>query len=79
MLSVPVVFIVCLHPPSSSNPPPPPLLFNQASVPTSRHPSSQRIVQLLDEFKLSGVNGVRILFLDPSHFLGIHSKSNSKG
>ena len=35
---------------------------NQAGGPTSRHPSSQRIVQLLDEFKLAGVNGIRIFF-----------------
>uniref|UniRef100_G3NHW2 non-specific serine/threonine protein kinase n=1 Tax=Gasterosteus aculeatus TaxID=69293 RepID=G3NHW2_GASAC len=35
-------------------------LLRCASVPTSRHPSSQRIVQLLDEFKLSGVNGVHM-------------------
>ncbi|XP_062419072.1 SRSF protein kinase 3 isoform X2 [Pungitius pungitius] len=35
-------------------------LLRCASVPTSRHPSSRRIVQLLDEFKLSGVNGVHM-------------------
>lgn len=29
-----------------------------------RHPFGQRIVRLLDEFKLVGVNGVRILFGD---------------
>lgn len=34
----------------------------QASGPTSRHPFSRRVVQLLDEFKVAGVNGVRILF-----------------
>uniref|UniRef100_A0A8P4KRX3 non-specific serine/threonine protein kinase n=1 Tax=Dicentrarchus labrax TaxID=13489 RepID=A0A8P4KRX3_DICLA len=33
-------------------------LLRCASGPTSRHPSSRRIVQLLDEFKLAGVNGV---------------------
>ncbi|XP_056241214.1 SRSF protein kinase 3 [Seriola aureovittata] len=35
-------------------------LLRCASRPTSRHPSSQRIVQLLDEFKLAGVNGVHM-------------------
>ncbi|XP_007573435.1 SRSF protein kinase 3 isoform X2 [Poecilia formosa] len=35
-------------------------LFDQSSSPVSRHPSSQRIVQLLDEFKLVGVNGVHL-------------------
>nr|XP_046254088.1 SRSF protein kinase 3 [Scatophagus argus] len=35
-------------------------LLRCASGPASRHPSSQRIVQLLDEFKLAGVNGVHI-------------------
>ncbi|XP_018530846.1 SRSF protein kinase 3 isoform X2 [Lates calcarifer] len=35
-------------------------LLRCASGPTSRHPSSQRIVQLLDEFKLAGVNGVHM-------------------
>lgn len=34
----------------------------QASGSVGRHPFGQRIVQLLDEFKLVGVNGVRILF-----------------
>lgn len=38
------------------------LLTPQASGPTSRHPDSRRIVTLLDEFKVVGVNGVRILF-----------------
>lgn len=33
----------------------------QASGPTARHLQSRRIVQLLDEFKIAGVNGVRIL------------------
>ncbi|KAM9350282.1 SRSF protein kinase 3 [Symphorus nematophorus] len=32
-------------------------LLRCASGPTSRHPSSQRIVRLLDEFKVAGVNG----------------------
>ncbi|XP_034552118.1 SRSF protein kinase 3 [Notolabrus celidotus] len=35
-------------------------LLRCAGGPTSRHPSSQRIVQLLDEFKLAGVNGIHI-------------------
>lgn len=35
---------------------------SQANGPTSRHPFSRRVVQLLDEFKVAGVNGVRILF-----------------
>lgn len=35
---------------------------NQASGSKSCHPFSQRIVQLLDEFMLAGVNGIRILF-----------------
>ncbi|XP_070765803.1 SRSF protein kinase 3 [Enoplosus armatus] len=35
-------------------------LLRCASGPVSRHPSSQRIVQLLDEFKLAGVNGVHM-------------------
>ncbi|XP_034393292.1 SRSF protein kinase 3 [Cyclopterus lumpus] len=35
-------------------------LLRCASGPTSRHPSSRRIVQLLDEFKLAGVNGVHM-------------------
>uniref|UniRef100_UPI0037E938CD SRSF protein kinase 3 n=1 Tax=Semicossyphus pulcher TaxID=241346 RepID=UPI0037E938CD len=35
-------------------------LLRCASGPTSRHPSSQRIVQLLDEFKLAGVNGIHM-------------------
>ncbi|XP_040009364.1 SRSF protein kinase 3 [Xiphias gladius] len=35
-------------------------LLRCASGPTSRHPSSQRIVQLLDEFKLAGSNGVHM-------------------
>ncbi|KAM9855180.1 SRSF protein kinase 3 [Aulostomus maculatus] len=33
-------------------------LLRCAGGPSSRHPHSQRIVQLLDEFKLAGVNGV---------------------
>lgn len=46
--------IVCL---------PPLCVFTlQASGPTSRHPFSRSVVQLLDEFKVAGVNGVRILF-----------------
>ncbi|XP_029291903.1 SRSF protein kinase 3 isoform X2 [Cottoperca gobio] len=36
------------------------VLLRCASGPPSRHPSSQRIVQLLDEFKLAGVNGVHM-------------------
>ncbi|KAF3696547.1 SRSF protein kinase 3 [Channa argus] len=32
--------------------------LRRASGPVSRHPSSKSIVQLLDEFKLAGVNGV---------------------
>ncbi|KAL7398984.1 hypothetical protein ABVT39_018146 [Epinephelus coioides] len=35
-------------------------LLRCASGPTSRHPFSQRVVQLLDEFKLAGVNGVHM-------------------
>ncbi|KAK9515976.1 hypothetical protein VZT92_026572 [Zoarces viviparus] len=35
-------------------------LLRCAGGPTSRHPSSRRIVQLLDEFKLAGVNGVHM-------------------
>ncbi|XP_019121951.2 SRSF protein kinase 3 [Larimichthys crocea] len=35
-------------------------LLRCAGGPTSRHPSSQRIVQLLDEFKVAGVNGVHM-------------------
>ncbi|KAK2851044.1 hypothetical protein Q5P01_007320 [Channa striata] len=35
-------------------------LLRCASGPGSRHPSSQRIVKLLDEFKLAGVNGVHM-------------------
>eukprot|EP00064_Thunnus_orientalis_P000280 superscaffoldBa00000014_g280 len=35
-------------------------LLRCASGPSSRHPASQRIVQLLDEFKLAGVNGVHM-------------------
>ncbi|XP_041654541.1 SRSF protein kinase 3 [Cheilinus undulatus] len=35
-------------------------LLRCASGPTSRHPSSRRIVRLLDEFKLAGVNGIHI-------------------
>uniref|UniRef100_UPI003AAA4BC6 SRSF protein kinase 3 n=1 Tax=Centroberyx gerrardi TaxID=166262 RepID=UPI003AAA4BC6 len=35
-------------------------LLRCASGPTARHPSSRRIVQLLDEFKLAGVNGVHV-------------------
>ncbi|XP_034052371.1 SRSF protein kinase 3 [Gymnodraco acuticeps] len=35
-------------------------LLRCATGPTSRRPSSQRIVQLLDEFKLAGVNGVHM-------------------
>ncbi|XP_051805696.1 SRSF protein kinase 3 [Acanthochromis polyacanthus] len=35
-------------------------LLQCASGPVARHPSSQRIVQLLDEFKLAGVNGVHM-------------------
>uniref|UniRef100_A0A3B5AXZ6 non-specific serine/threonine protein kinase n=1 Tax=Stegastes partitus TaxID=144197 RepID=A0A3B5AXZ6_9TELE len=35
-------------------------LLKCASGPVGRHPSSQRIVQLLDEFKLAGVNGVHM-------------------
>ncbi|XP_060914568.1 SRSF protein kinase 3 [Labrus mixtus] len=35
-------------------------LLRCASGPASRHPSSRRIVQLLDEFKLAGVNGIHI-------------------
>ncbi|XP_054464606.1 SRSF protein kinase 3 [Anoplopoma fimbria] len=35
-------------------------LLRCASGPMSRHPSSRRIVQLLDEFKLAGVNGVHL-------------------
>ncbi|XP_026187235.1 SRSF protein kinase 3 [Mastacembelus armatus] len=35
-------------------------LLHCASGPMSRHPSSKRIVQLLDEFKLAGVNGVHM-------------------
>ncbi|XP_007573434.1 SRSF protein kinase 3 isoform X1 [Poecilia formosa] len=35
-------------------------LLRYSSSPVSRHPSSQRIVQLLDEFKLVGVNGVHL-------------------
>ncbi|KAK5863125.1 hypothetical protein PBY51_000179 [Eleginops maclovinus] len=35
-------------------------LLRCATSPTSRRPSSQRIVQLLDEFKLAGVNGVHM-------------------
>ncbi|TKS77083.1 SRSF protein kinase 3 [Collichthys lucidus] len=34
-------------------------LLRCAGGPTSRHPSSQRIVQLLDEFKVAGVNGYK--------------------
>uniref|UniRef100_A0A3Q1G6Z6 non-specific serine/threonine protein kinase n=1 Tax=Acanthochromis polyacanthus TaxID=80966 RepID=A0A3Q1G6Z6_9TELE len=39
-------------------------LLQCASGPVARHPSSQRIVQLLDEFKLAGVNGVMCLVLE---------------
>ncbi|XP_032375699.1 SRSF protein kinase 3 [Etheostoma spectabile] len=39
-------------------------LLRCASGPTSRHPSSQKIVQLLDEFKLAGVNGDMCLVLE---------------
>uniref|UniRef100_A0A3B3U9L6 non-specific serine/threonine protein kinase n=1 Tax=Poecilia latipinna TaxID=48699 RepID=A0A3B3U9L6_9TELE len=39
-------------------------LLRYSSSPVSRHPSSQRIVQLLDEFKLVGVNGVLCLVLE---------------
>uniref|UniRef100_A0A3B3XQ57 non-specific serine/threonine protein kinase n=1 Tax=Poecilia mexicana TaxID=48701 RepID=A0A3B3XQ57_9TELE len=39
-------------------------LLRYSSGPVSRHPSSQRIVQLLDEFKLVGVNGVLCLVLE---------------
>ncbi|XP_026224432.1 SRSF protein kinase 3 [Anabas testudineus] len=35
-------------------------LLRCVSGPLSRHPSSQRIVQLLDEFKLAGINGVHM-------------------
>ncbi|MED6287996.1 hypothetical protein CHARACLAT_022096, partial [Characodon lateralis] len=35
-------------------------LLRYSSGPVSRHPSSQRIVKLLDEFKLAGVNGVHM-------------------
>ncbi|XP_067382853.1 SRSF protein kinase 3 isoform X1 [Channa argus] len=35
-------------------------LLRRASGPVSRHPSSKSIVQLLDEFKLAGVNGVHM-------------------
>ncbi|KAM6976883.1 SRSF protein kinase 3 [Aplochiton taeniatus] len=35
-------------------------LLRCASGPVARHPSSKRIVQLLDEFKLVGVNGVHV-------------------
>lgn len=35
-------------------------LLRSASGPAGRHPSGQRIVQLLDEFKLAGVNGVHM-------------------
>lgn len=42
------------------------LLLNlQASSPSVCHPLRGRIVQLLDEFKIAGVNGIRILFLNP--------------
>ncbi len=33
----------------------------QASGPTARNPFKGRIVQLLEEFKIAGVNGIRIL------------------
>lgn len=35
-------------------------LLRCASGPTARHPNSKRVVQLLDEFKLVGVNGVHV-------------------
>ncbi|XP_064876972.1 SRSF protein kinase 3-like isoform X2 [Oncorhynchus nerka] len=35
-------------------------LLRCASGPTARHPHSRRIVQLLDEFKIAGVNGVHV-------------------
>ncbi|MEQ2252287.1 hypothetical protein ILYODFUR_020215 [Ilyodon furcidens] len=35
-------------------------LLRYSSGPVSHHPSSQRIVKLLDEFKLAGVNGVHM-------------------
>lgn len=38
-----------------------PLPSLQASGPTARNPLKRRIVQLLDEFKIAGVNGIRIL------------------
>jgi len=53
------------------------LLFVQAGGPVARHPTSRRIVQLLDEFKLAGVNGVRILFWD-CYFLGKQFKPDTK-
>ncbi|KAG8002917.1 SRSF protein kinase 3, partial [Nibea albiflora] len=40
-------------------------LLRCAGGPTSRHPSSQRIVQLLDEFKVAGVNGIQEEQLNP--------------
>lgn len=38
-----------------------PLPSLQASGPTARNPLKRHIVQLLDEFKIAGVNGIRIL------------------
>ncbi|XP_030623635.1 SRSF protein kinase 3 [Chanos chanos] len=35
-------------------------LLRCASGPTARHPLSRRIVQLLDEFKIAGVNGIHM-------------------
>ncbi|KAM4610657.1 SRSF protein kinase 3 [Polymixia lowei] len=35
-------------------------LLRCASGPTARHPSAGRVVQLLDDFKLAGVNGVHV-------------------
>uniref|UniRef100_A0A3Q2CGU7 non-specific serine/threonine protein kinase n=1 Tax=Cyprinodon variegatus TaxID=28743 RepID=A0A3Q2CGU7_CYPVA len=47
-------------------------LLRYSSGPVSRHPYSQRVVQLLDEFKLAGVNGVMCLVLE---LLGLNLRS----
>lgn len=66
---LPLLSLTFLHPVVS---------LNQAGGPTSRHPSSQRIVQLLDEFKLAGVNGIRILFSTGCHSLGAYLKPDTE-
>ncbi|XP_038126422.1 SRSF protein kinase 3 isoform X3 [Cyprinodon tularosa] len=48
-------------------------LLRYSSGPVSRHPYSQRVVQLLDEFKLAGVNGVHMCLV--LELLGLNLRS----